>query len=133
MLYIPVDDEADLINFEPQNVKVDVNLMKQQTLNYKFDKEGNIDQYDKKEEYKVTVTNRRPIPVTVQVYRHFDDDDWSITNKGNYGKYEKIDKDSICYTIKLKQNSKAEFSYTKNTTVDIDYYDEDDIDGLIDF
>jgi hypothetical protein len=110
--YIPVDEDVELNLGVVETVLVKPVLMKYKTDNYRFNKEGNVIGWDETREFQVTVNNTRQVPVKVEIRRNLYITDWKIQGEGDQGKYEKIDADTIQYTLELGPGEKKEFKYT---------------------
>ena len=63
----------------------------------------------------MVVKNTRPLPVKVEITRNFKTSYWDIKNSGDYGQYEKVDLDTVKYTLQLPARSQKEFTYTLTT------------------
>ena len=113
--YIPVDEEVELNLGGVQNVVVEPKLMDYQTENYQFNSKGNITGWDEIRTWKMTVKNTRAIPIKVEIKRNFRTTYWDNQNQGEFGDYEKYDKDTVKYTLLLEPQTKQEFSYTLRT------------------
>jgi len=110
--YIPVDEDVELNLGAAPDVRVKPKLMKYATANYAFDRKGNIDGLDEITTFKVEVENFRDIPVRVEVTRNFPNQYFELEKSGDLGKFEKVDMDTVKFTLDLKPNSKREFEYT---------------------
>jgi hypothetical protein len=113
--YIPVDEEVELNLGGVQNIVVEPKLMDYRTENYQFNGSGNIIGWDEVRSWKITVKNTRAIPVKVELKRNFRTTYWNNQNQGEFGDYEKYDKDTVKYTLELKPQMKNEFSYIVRT------------------
>ncbi|MBI9018629.1 MAG: DUF4139 domain-containing protein [Phycisphaerae bacterium] len=113
--YIPVGEDVELNLGAVGNVVVEPKLMDYKTDNYRFDGNGNIKGWDEIRTFKVELKNTREIPVKLEIKRNFDSSYWTIKNEGKYGEYEKIDLDTVKYTIELAARAKKEFSYELTT------------------
>jgi hypothetical protein len=113
--YIPVDEDVELNLGAVANVVVEPNLMNLETDNYKFDKDGNINGWDEIRKFKIEVKNTRETPVKVEIQRNFNTTYWDLKKSGNFGDYEKVDADTVKFTLKLDPRSAKEFEYTLTT------------------
>jgi hypothetical protein len=109
--YIPVDEDVELNLGAAPDVRVKPKLMKYATANYAFGRKGDIDGFDEITSFKVEVENFRDIPVRVEVTRNFPNQYFELEKSGDMGKFEKVDMDTIKFTLDLKPNSKREFEY----------------------
>jgi len=110
--YIPVDEDVELNLGAAPDVRVKPKLMKYATANYAFGRKGNIDGFDEIKTFKVEVENFRDIPVRVEVTRNFPNQYFALKKSGDTGKFEKVDMDTVKFTLDLKSHSKREFQYT---------------------
>ncbi len=110
--YIPVNQEVELDFGAAKDVKVEPVLMSEQTENYEFNTKGNISGFDRRQEWQIHLQNNRDIAISVEVWRNFRDAYWDISNANNQGKFEKIDIDSVKYTVELPPQSKTTLAYT---------------------
>ncbi len=113
--YIPVGEDVELNLGRVRNVVVEPALMDYKTDRYLFDRHGNISGWDEIREFKVEVKNTRPVPVKIEITRNFDTQHWDIKNRGDHGKYKKVDLDTVKYTLGLDAGAKKEFSYILTT------------------
>jgi hypothetical protein len=113
--YIPVGEDVELNLGPVENIVVEPTLMNYKTANYLFDKRKNISGWDEIREYRVVVKNTREIPVKVEIRRNFPTPHWELEKRGQYGIYEKIDLDTVKFTLELKGNSRKEFTYVLTT------------------
>jgi hypothetical protein len=113
--YIPVGEDVELNLGRVRNVVVEPALMDYKTDRYLFDRHGNISGWDEIREFKVEVKNTRPVPVKIEITRNFDTQYWDIENRGDHGKYKKVDLDTVKYTLGLDAGAKKEFSYILTT------------------
>ena len=114
--YIPVDEDVELNLGPVADVVVKPTLMKFQTDNYQFDRKGNISGYDEIRTFKIEVKNTRPLPVKIEITRNFNTQYWSIENAGKGYRYEKIDLNTVKYTLELQPISDKTFEYTLTTS-----------------
>ncbi len=111
--YIPVNQEIELDFGAAREVKVEPVLMSEQTENYQFDNRGNISGFDRIQEWEIKLENNRDIPISIEVWRNFNNAYWDIDNANkNKGKFHKIDIDSVKYTVELPPQSKSTLAYT---------------------
>jgi hypothetical protein len=61
------------------------------------------------------VKNTRPVAVKVEIQRNFPGQKWDLKSKGDCGTYEKVDFDTVKYTLELPPRSVKEFTYTLRT------------------
>ena len=111
--YIPVNQEVELDFGAAREVKVEPVLMSEQTENYQFNTKGNISGFDRIQEWEIKLENNRDIPISVEVWRNFNNAYWGIDNaSNNKGKFHKIDIDSVKYIVELPPQSKSTLAYT---------------------
>jgi len=109
--YVPMDEEVKLNLGGSDQVSVKPVVMGYSTDNYEWHND-NIRGWDEHHNVKVEVANYRDIPVKVEVRRNFPVTTWKLSNEGDYGNYEKVDKDTVQYTMELPPHSKKVFSYS---------------------
>ena len=113
--YIPVDEDVELNLGAVGNVVVEPKLMDYRTDNYMYDRRGNVNGWEETRQIKFEVKNTRQVPVRVEIQRNFNTRHWSVENKGARGKYEKVDLDTVKYTLELGPTSKKEFTQILTT------------------
>ena len=113
--YIPVDEDVELNLGAVANVVVEPKLMNFETDNYKFDKDGNIRGWDEIRKFQIEVKDTREVPVKVEIQRNFNTSYWDLKKSGDYGDYEKVDLDTVKFTLKLEPRSAKKFEYTLTT------------------
>ena len=109
--YVPVDEDLELSLGPVDNVLVTPTLMDVRSDRYQFDKKGNISGWDDVQTWRIEINNTREIPVKVEVRRNFDNRSWDIENRKDHGRFEKVDLDTVKYTLRLKARSKMDFEY----------------------
>ncbi len=113
--YVPVDEDVELNLGAVANVVVEPKLMDFKTENYEFDRRGNISGWDEIRTFKIEVKNTRDIDVKVEIKRNFNTSYWKLARSGDFGKFEKVDKDTIKFTLTLKPRSAGKFEYVLRT------------------
>jgi hypothetical protein len=113
--YIPVDEDVELNLGPVADVVVEPKLTEYKTANYRFDRKGNIEGWDEIKTFNVEVKNTRDIPVKIEITRNFNTTYWSIKKSGDFDKYEKIDADTVKFTLMLKPRTVRKFNYTLTT------------------
>jgi hypothetical protein len=113
--YIPVDEDVELNLGAVANVVVEPKLMDFKTENYEFDRRGNISGWDEIRTFKIEVKNTRDIGVKVEIKRNFNTSYWKLARSGDFGKFEKVDKDTVKFTLTLKPRSAGKFEYVLRT------------------
>ncbi len=111
--YIPVEQEVELNLGATETVKVEPKLMKVSTTEYVFDRDKNISGWDKTENWQVEVKNLRDVPAKVEITRrldhqYFDD----VKRAGDFGAFEKVDMNTIKFTLLLDPHSTKTFTYS---------------------
>jgi len=109
--YIPVDEDVELNLGAVENVMVEPEVMDFKTDHYVFNKHGDVSGWDEIRTWRIKVKNTRDIPVKVEIKRNFRTPYWEIKNSGNGDTYEKVDKDTIKYTLELPPRSNRELHY----------------------
>ncbi len=108
--YVPMDEEVNL-NLGPSgDVAVKVTPMDFSTDSYEW-KDETITGWDEHLTVKVQADNYRNTPVRIEVRRNFPVKVWELENKGAPGLYEKIDADTIQYTLDLAARENRTFTY----------------------
>jgi len=114
--YIPVGEEVELNLGAVSNVIVEPKLMEEQTDNYRFDRDGNIDGWDEIRTWQLEIKNTRDLPVKIEIKRNFNTNAWDIENMGDAKKYyEKVDLDTVKYTLMLEPKSEQTLEYELTT------------------
>jgi hypothetical protein len=113
--YIPVDEDVELNLGPVANIVVEPKLMDFETENYRFDRRGNVSGWDEIRTFKIEVKNTREIPVKVEIQRNFDTQYWDLKKSGEFGDYEKVDLDTVKFTLVLQPRSKKQFEYVIGT------------------
>jgi hypothetical protein len=110
--YIPVGEEVELNLGAVADVVVEPTLMEEKSDNYRFDRDRNVAGWDDIRVYKVEVRNTRDVPVKVEITRNFDSLHWDIARSGSIDGFEKIDVDTVKFTVELTPHEKKTFEYT---------------------
>ena len=110
--YIPVDQKVELNLGEARKVKVDPTLMGYRKGNLTFDRDGQVSGFDEVKDYEIEVKNQSDLPATVEVTRNMPSPYWKLDNTQNPGEYEKVDQDTVKYTLDLKPHSEQKITYT---------------------
>jgi hypothetical protein len=113
--YIPVDEDVELNLGAVNNVVVEPKLMEYRTDNYRYNHKGNISGWDEVHKFAIEVRNTRDIDVKVEIKRNFNTTYWDLEKTGDFDKFEKVDADTIKFTLLLKPQSKRQFQYTLTT------------------
>ena len=113
--YIPVDEDVELNLGSVANVVVEPKLMDYKTAQYMFDNRGNISGWDEIRTFKLEAKNTRAVPIKIEIQRNFPTQHWDLKNSGEFGDYEKVDLDTVKYTLSLDQGSNKEFGYVLTT------------------
>jgi hypothetical protein len=110
--YIPVNDEVELNLGPARDIVVEPTLMESRTDNYRFDRDGDVAGWDDIQTFEVRVKNTRDIPVKVEMRRNFDTPYWTIQRAGDIDEFEKVDVDTVTFTLLLPPASQKRFQYT---------------------
>ena len=86
-----------------------------ETENYRFDSRGNVSGWDEVSTFSIEVRNTRQIPVKVEIRRNFSTQYWDITRVGDSGSFDKVDLDTVKFTLTLESGSIRKFGYTLRT------------------
>jgi hypothetical protein len=113
--YIPVDEDVELNLGAVADIVVEPKLMDFKTENYRFNSVGDIFGWDEIHTFKVEVRNTREIDVKVEIQRNFGTQYWDIRNSGDFGQFEKVDLDTVKFTLDLQTRSSQTFEYVVRT------------------
>jgi hypothetical protein len=113
--YIPVDEDVELNLGAVQNVIVEPTLMEMRTDNFSFNRKGNIDGWDEVRTFRVQVKNTRDVAIKLEIKRNFTTNYWDLKNSGDFGDFQKEDKATVKYTLKLAPRSEKTFDYVLTT------------------
>ena len=113
--YIPVDEDVELNLGVVADVVVEPKLMDYKSENYEFDRRGNISGWDEIHTFEIEVKNTRDIGVKVEIKRNFNTSYWQLTRSGDFGQYEKVDMDTVKFTLELEPRSTQKFEYVLRT------------------
>jgi hypothetical protein len=113
--YIPVDEDVELNLGPVADVVVEPKLMDFKTENYRFDRRGNVYGWDEIHTFKIEVRNTRDINVKIEIKRNFNMPYWDINNSGDFGAYEKVDLDTVKFTLDLQPRSTVQSEYVLRT------------------
>ena len=113
--YIPVDEDVELNLGSVSDVVVEPKLMDFKTANYRFDRRGNISGWDEIRQFKIEVRNTRGIGVKVEIQRNFSTSYWKLQKSGDFDEFEKVDLDTVKFTLTLQPRSTRKLGYTLTT------------------
>jgi hypothetical protein len=113
--YIPVNAEVELDLGAVADVAVEPNLIETKTDNYRFDSDGDISGWDEIQVFHVSVRNTRDVAVKVEITRNLDNPAWDLKRSDDVGSFEKVDLDTVKFTIELPPHSRKTFDYTLTT------------------
>jgi hypothetical protein len=113
--YIPVGEDVELNLGPVENVVVEPTLMDYGTANYMFDGHGLIVGWDEIRHYRIKVKNTRDLPVRVEIKRNFKTTYWELETGGEFDQFEKVDKDTVKFTLQLEPRSSKEIMYVLTT------------------
>ena len=108
--YIPKGEEVNLNLGPSRDVSVGATLMNYRTDNYEW-KDDSITGWDEHLTVQVEAGNYRNSPAQVEIRRNLPVRVWELENEGDPGRYEKVDADTIQYTINLNALEKKTFTY----------------------
>jgi hypothetical protein len=110
--YIPVGDEVELNLGAVVDVVMEPTLMDYRTDNHRFDNDGNISGWDEIRTFTIEVRNTRDVPAKVEIVRNFATPQWDLKKSGQIDGFEKVDLDTVKFTVELPPQSKKNFEYT---------------------
>jgi hypothetical protein len=113
--YIPVDEDVELNLGAVADIVVEPKLMDFKTDNYEFDRRGDVSGWDEIRTFNIEVKNTRDIGVKVEIKRNFNTSYWKLDRSGDFGEFEKVDIDTVKFTIELKPRSVKKFEYVLTT------------------
>ena len=114
--YIPVGEEVELNLGPAANVVVEPKLMSFKTENYEYDSPGrNISGWDEVRTFTIEVRNTRDIPIEVEIKRNFPTQYWDLERSGEFDSFDKVDLDTVKFTLKMKPQQVKKFEYTLRT------------------
>jgi len=113
--YIPVDEDVELNLGTVANVVVEPKLMDYKTEKYKFDRRDNVSGWDEIRTFQIEVRNTRDINVKVEIKRNFNTQYWDIDNSGDFGAFEKVNLNTVKFTLDLQPRSAKKFEYVLRT------------------
>jgi len=113
--YIPVDEDVELNLGAVADIVVKAKLMNFETDNYEFDRRGNVSGWEEIRTFDIEVKNTRDIDVKVEIKRNFNTSYWKLTRRGDFGEFEKVDMDTVKFTLELKPRSAKKFEYVLRT------------------
>jgi hypothetical protein len=113
--YIPVDEDVELNLGAVWDIVVEPTLMEVRTDNYRFGRNRDIAGWDDIRTFEVKVKNTREIPVKVEIRRNFETQYWTIQRTGQIDEFEKVDVDTVKFSLLLPPRSERKFQYTLTT------------------
>jgi hypothetical protein len=113
--YIPVDEDVELNLGAVANVVVEPKLMSFKTENYRFDRRGDVSGWDEIRTFAIEVRNTRDIQVKVEIKRNFNTGYWNLTESGDSGQFEKVDQNTVKFTLVMEPRSTRQFQYVLRT------------------
>ncbi len=109
--YIPVGEVVELNLGAVSDVVVEPKLMDRRTANIRFDGNGDISGHDEVLTFGFKVKNTRDVPAKIEITRHAGSDTWMLERADEVGTYEKVDKQTFRFTLRLDPKSEAKFGY----------------------
>jgi hypothetical protein len=113
--YIPVDEDIELNLGSVSDVVVESKPMDFKTDNFRFDRERNVSGWDEIRTFTIEVKNTRDIPVKIEITRNFGTAYWTLTKTGDFDQFDKVDLDTVKFTLNLPSRSVKKFEYTLTT------------------
>jgi len=113
--YIPVDDDVELNLGAVGDVVVESKLMDYKTDNFRFDRNRNVSGWDDIHTFRIEVRNTRDLAVKVEIQRNFGTPYWTLAKSGEFGEFEKVDLDTVKFTLTLEPRSAKKFEYVLTT------------------
>jgi hypothetical protein len=110
--YIPIGQEVELDFGAARDVKIEPLLMTEKSDNYRFNRNGDVSGFDRKQQWEIKLENNRDMPIRIEVFRNFNTPHWEIKNSDkNKGKFEKVDIDTVKYTLDIPAYSTSALTY----------------------
>ncbi|GAB4257455.1 MAG: hypothetical protein Kow0092_04370 [Deferrisomatales bacterium] len=113
--YVPVGGPVSLDLGPSDDVTVEVTPVRVATDGYEWRKGprglDEIAGWDEISTVRVRAANHRSIPVTVEIRRNVAGPSWEIRHEGEAPGFEKVDADTVQYTLRLPPGGRAEFTY----------------------
>lgn len=110
--YIPVGEKVELNLGRAREVEVEPKLMDYKTKNYLFNNSGgNISGWDEVKTYNIKVSNYSNLLAKAEITRNFQHQYWNLKTKDKVN-YEKVDLDTVKFTLILSPHSEQTFTYT---------------------
>jgi len=113
--YIPVNEDVELNLGAVGDVVVESKLMDFKTDNYRFDRNRNVSGWDEIRTFKMEIRNTRQIPAKIEIQRNFNTPYWTLEKSGEFGQFEKVDVDTVKFTLVLQPRSTKNFEYVLTT------------------
>ena len=113
--YIPVDEDVELNLGPVSDVVVESMLLEFKTDNHRFDRNRDVAGWDEMRTFKIEVKNTREIPSKLEILRNFNTPYWTLTKTGDFGQYDKVDIDTVKFTLNLPPRSTKTFEYALTT------------------
>jgi len=113
--YIPVNEDVELNLGAVGDVVVESKLMDFKTDNYRFDRNRNVSGWDEIRTFKMEIRNTRQIPAKIEIQRNFNTPHWTLEKSGEFGQFEKVDVDTVKFTLVLQPRSTKKFEYVLTT------------------
>jgi hypothetical protein len=113
--YIPVNEDVELNLGPVGDVVVESKLVDFKTDNYRFDRNRNISGWDEISTFKMEIRNTRQIPAKIEIQRNFNTPHWTLEKSGELGQFEKVDVDTVKFTLVLEPRSAKNLEYVLTT------------------
>ena len=113
--YIPIDEDVELNLGHVANLVVEPKLMDFKTENFRFDRNGNVSGWDEIRTFKIEVKNTRDISARVEIKRNFSTQYWDIDHSGDFGAFEKVNLNTVKFTLDMQPRSVKQFQYVLRT------------------
>jgi len=109
--YVPKGGEVDLNLGPSELVGTELTPMAFSTDNYEWDHESIVG-WDEHWTWRVKAANFRDVAARLEIRRSFPVTSWELETAGEHGAYERVDADTVQYTLDLPPNARREFTYT---------------------
>ncbi|MHC4212106.1 MAG: LamG-like jellyroll fold domain-containing protein [Planctomycetota bacterium] len=124
--YIPVNEDVELNLGPVADVTVKPTLMNYVNENYEFDPNDNITSWDEVQTFIIKLKNTRDVPVKIELQRNFKATRWNLATRQDY---EKIDLDTVKFTLTMAPRSEQQFEYVLTIPHEIRFWGSESLVG----
>ena len=113
--YIPVSKKVELNLGNTLNVKIVPRIMAYTKKNIIFDNKGNVSGFDEVKAFEIQLSNFTAMTSTIEYVKNLDSSHFKITDMTHPDQFEKIDQNTIKFTIELAPHSNKSIQFTLKT------------------